>query len=69
MLKKLITYETALAASTTPDDFALQFRGVAKSSDQVVPTDPAPKKVSANPGDANLELDRNPMALFRVSLR
>src|SRR5262249_43809667 len=35
--QRLITYETALASSTTPDDFALYFRGIAKSSDHVVP--------------------------------
>ena len=31
--RRLITYETALASSTTPDDFALQFRGVAKAGE------------------------------------
>ncbi len=67
--RRLITYETALASSTTPDDFALYFRGVAQSSERVSPTGgaapatppgapkppPAPTQVLA---DAPLELDR-----------
>jgi twitching motility protein PilT len=64
--KRLITYETALSSSTTPDDFALQFRGVAKSSDQVQPGQPAPaigpppspNRPAAPAADAPLELDR-----------
>jgi len=32
VIRNVITYETALAASTTPDDFALQFRGVGKGT-------------------------------------
>ena len=58
--KRLITYETALSSTTTPDDFALQFRGIAKSGEQVAqggqPTTPtgAPR----DPADVPLELDR-----------
>ena len=33
VMRRFITYETAIAASTTPDDFALYFRGVAKNSE------------------------------------
>jgi twitching motility protein PilT len=57
--KRLITYETALASSTTPDDFALYFRGVAKSTEQVVPVSHAgaPQSVQ-NSAHAPLELDR-----------
>jgi twitching motility protein PilT len=64
--RRLITYETALASSTTPDDFALYFRGVAKSSDAVVPGQPPPVPSAAAPamladtGDAPLALDRTP---------
>jgi twitching motility protein PilT len=62
--RRLITYETALASSTTPDDFALYFRGVAKSSDQVAPAapgTPAPVTAAAGPEpDAPLALDRTP---------
>jgi twitching motility protein PilT len=53
---RLITYEQALAASTTPDDFALYFSGVAKSSEQVVPNAPRPPDST----DAPLELERRP---------
>jgi twitching motility protein PilT len=63
VMKKLITYETALAASTTPDDFALYFRGIAKAGDAVaqdVPGQPATTPVAAPPADGNLELDRVP---------
>jgi twitching motility protein PilT len=67
--KRLITYETALASSTTPDDFALQFRGVGRSSDQVQPGQPAPpvpgsgppaspNRPAAGSPDAPIELDR-----------
>ena len=35
--RRLITYETALSSSTTPDDFALQFRGVSKAGEAVTP--------------------------------
>jgi twitching motility protein PilT len=58
--RKLITYETALASSTTPDDFALQFRGVAKAGESIVPAaGTSPATVPArDPGDAPLELDR-----------
>jgi twitching motility protein PilT len=61
VLRKLITYETALSSSTTPDDFALQFRGVAKSGEQIAqggqPTAAAPGAVR-DPADIPLELDR-----------
>jgi twitching motility protein PilT len=57
--KRLITYETALASSTTPDDFSLSFRGVAKSTDQVAPVSHGSAAQSAqHPADAPLELDR-----------
>jgi twitching motility protein PilT len=57
--KHLIAYETALAASTTPDDFALYFRGVAGSSVQVQPGQPPPAQPKpAAQGEPNLELDR-----------
>jgi twitching motility protein PilT len=55
--KRLITYETALSSSTTPDDFALYFRGVAKSTEQVAPVT-QPQSSSVHPADAPLELDR-----------
>jgi twitching motility protein PilT len=55
VIKRLITYETALAASTTPDDFALHFRGVAKAGEQVAQSEATPQKPT---GDGNLELDR-----------
>ncbi len=55
-----ITYEQALASSTTPDDFALYFRGVARSSELVQPTGPAPSSAPVDPADAPLELDRRP---------
>ena len=64
VMRQLITYETALSASTTPDDFALHFRGVSNSSDQVTPTEPGAKKVvqpAAPPAPTdtgNLELER-----------
>jgi twitching motility protein PilT len=54
--RRLITYEIALASSTTPDDFALHFRGVAKSSDQVAPD--APAAARADDRESALELDR-----------
>jgi twitching motility protein PilT len=41
--KRFITYDQALSASTTPDDFALQFRGVAKSADAIAGQPNAPK--------------------------
>jgi twitching motility protein PilT len=66
--RKLITYDQALAASTTPDDFALYFRGVGKLSDGVPqkaeaakPGQPAPPPQPAAPADpreVSLELDR-----------
>jgi twitching motility protein PilT len=59
--RRLITYETALASSTTPDDFALQFRGVSKSSEQVGPGQaPAPLPNAPAPlaSDVPLEIDR-----------
>ena len=59
--RRLITYETALAASTTPDDFALQFRGVAKSGEKVnqgAPGAPQPTAAVRDPADIPLELDR-----------
>jgi twitching motility protein PilT len=59
--RRLITYEIALASSTTPDDFALQFRGVAKAGEAVAQgqpqAQPAPG-VPRDPGDVPLELDR-----------
>jgi twitching motility protein PilT len=63
--RRLVTYETALASSTTPDDFALQFRGVAKAGEQVQQQGEAPRPApSPSPGkprdsaDVPLELDR-----------
>jgi twitching motility protein PilT len=65
--KRLITYETALSSSTTPDDFALYFRGVAGSSQAVQPGAPsAPAQAQpvaggskgGSPSEGNLELDR-----------
>ncbi len=59
--RRLITYETALASSTTPDDFALQFRGVAKAGETVTPGEAPPKPAAGAPrdsGDMPLELDR-----------
>jgi twitching motility protein PilT len=67
--RRLITYETALGSSTTPDDFALYFRGVSKSSDQVQPGQAAPPlpnapaavgppKPQGPPAETPLELDR-----------
>jgi twitching motility protein PilT len=59
VVRQLITYETALVASTTPDDFALQFRGVSKGGEQV--TSAAGQRQEAPVRDANdipLELDR-----------
>ena len=66
--KRLITYETAVSSSTTPDDFALYFRGVSRSAEQVQPGQaPPPSPVAATaPGsspatsvEAPLELDRS----------
>jgi Tfp pilus assembly ATPase PilU len=59
VVRQLITYETALSSSTTPDDFALQFRGVSKGGEQV--TTQAGQRQEAPVRDANdvpLELDR-----------
>ena len=59
--RRLITYEVALASSTTPDDFALQFRGVAKAGEAVAQGQGAPKPAPGaprDPGDIPLELDR-----------
>jgi twitching motility protein PilT len=61
--RRLITYEIALASSTTPDDFALQFRGIAKAGEAVQqqgegPAKPATPGVPRDPGDMPLELDR-----------
>ncbi|HEY7956491.1 MAG TPA: type IV pilus twitching motility protein PilT [Polyangia bacterium] len=70
--RRLITYETALASSTTPDDFALYFRGVSKSSEQVGPgqaqpaqavvariaPQPAQPQKSGPADEPALELDR-----------
>src|SRR5437764_404952 len=59
--RRLITYETALSSSTTPDDFALQFRGVSKAGEVVTPGAPAaaaPSGAPRDPGDLPLELDR-----------
>ena len=55
VLRKLVTYETALASSTTPDDFALHFRGVGKASDHVAsaPPMPAPPSSSSAASDPN----------------
>ena len=59
--RRLITYETALSSSTTPDDFALQFRGVSKAGETVTPGEPQAKPAPGAPrdaGDIPLELDR-----------
>jgi twitching motility protein PilT len=58
--RRLITYETALASSTTPDDFALQFRGIAKAGEKVAQGGPAAESAAAvrDPADIPLELDR-----------
>jgi hypothetical protein len=59
--RRLITYEIALASSTTPDDFALQFRGVSKAGETVTPGEPPPRPAPGAPrdaGDMPLELDR-----------
>jgi len=57
--RKLITYEQALSSSTTPDDFALYFRGVARSSEQVQSGGPAPAAPArTDAADAPLEIDR-----------
>jgi hypothetical protein len=61
--KRLITYETAMSSSTTPDDFALYFRGVAGSSVQVQPGQAPPPAPTAQPkaqaaAEPTLELDR-----------
>jgi twitching motility protein PilT len=61
--RRLITYEIALASSTTPDDFALQFRGIAKAGEAVQQQGegapkPATPGVPRDPGDMPLELDR-----------
>lgn len=66
VVRQLITYETALSSSTTPDDFALQFRGVAKGGEHIqqsaaargeAPARPQPD-VNMDPNDIPLELDR-----------
>jgi twitching motility protein PilT len=71
--RQLITYETALSSSTTPDDFALYFRGVNKSTEAaaearqmvraqqpVAPAPPGPPPPTApDPREAPLELDRS----------
>jgi hypothetical protein len=75
VLRKFITYETALSNSTTPDDFALTFRGVNKGSEAAAearqmlqqqqqkpaqaPPGPPPP-VRQDPAEAPLELDRRP---------
>ena len=59
--RRLITYEIALASSTTPDDFALQFRGVSKAGEAVTPGAPKAQPAAGtprDPGDVPLELDR-----------
>jgi twitching motility protein PilT len=69
--QRFITYEQALAASTTPDDFALYFRGVGKSADAIAGAPNAPKPgtagavqaappppVAGPPEDKPIELDR-----------
>src|SRR5690349_2949466 len=67
---RFITYDQALSASTTPDDFALYFRGVGKSADAVAGSGNAPKAgtreaiaaapspVQGPPEEKPLELDR-----------
>jgi twitching motility protein PilT len=62
---RLITYETALSSSTTPDDFALYFRGVGKVGENAAPAarpgTPAPPPQApapASPQEQTLELDR-----------
>jgi twitching motility protein PilT len=59
VVRQLITYETALGASTTPDDFALHFRGVAKAGEATSGQD-SQTAVPKGGGDGNLELDRIP---------
>jgi Tfp pilus assembly ATPase PilU len=59
--RRLITYETALSSSTTPDDFALQFRGVSKAGEAVAQGEPKAQPAPGVPrdaGDMPLELDR-----------
>jgi twitching motility protein PilT len=57
--RRLVTYEQALASSTTPDDFALYFRGVAKSAEQVQPMPSSAQGTTLrDTGEAPLELDR-----------
>jgi twitching motility protein PilT len=56
--RRLISYETALASSTTPDDFALQFRGVAKSGETITPASAPAAAQKSDPLDMPLELDR-----------
>jgi twitching motility protein PilT len=50
VFRRLITYDQALAASTTPDDFALMFRGVAKSNESVIPGVGAAQPPPPQPG-------------------
>ena len=52
VLKKFITYETALSSSTTPDDFALAFRGVGSSSEAVTQAAPQPRPAPGQPAPA-----------------
>ncbi len=59
VMRQLITYETALSTSTTPDDFALQFRGVSKGDQQI--NQAGAQRQEAPTRDATdipLELDR-----------
>jgi twitching motility protein PilT len=58
--RRLVTYEAALQAATTADDFALAFRGIAKSSDKVAPgqEQASPIGLPKAPPEVTLELDR-----------
>ncbi|HEX4460451.1 MAG TPA: type IV pilus twitching motility protein PilT [Polyangia bacterium] len=59
VMRQLITYETALSSSTTPDDFALQFRGVSKGDQQINQAGAQRQEAqSRDAGDIPLELDR-----------
>jgi twitching motility protein PilT len=75
VFKRLITYEQALAASTTPDDFALMFRGVAKSNESVVPGAPVakpgapPPAATAASGGFEAPAEEKPLELDRPGRR
>jgi twitching motility protein PilT len=69
VMRRLVTYDQALASATKPDDFALHFRGVSKAdvssiaaaatgSGGAAAPAAAPPALSIDPGEAPLELDR-----------